>query len=89
MSHYRSPRVRAILRDVKQLEESLPIHPDSSVFVRQVCTCTHAYVYNYLFMYIYMYTCVYIVHPLFQSSINTFINCTINMFVQRMKKEWI
>ena len=32
----RSPRVRAILRDVKQLQESLPIHPDSSVFVRQV-----------------------------------------------------
>ena len=32
----RSPKVRAILRDMKQMEESLPIHPDSAIFVRQV-----------------------------------------------------
>ena len=33
---YRSPKVKAILRDMKQLQESLPIHPDSAIFVRQV-----------------------------------------------------
>ncbi len=32
----RSPKVRAILRDMKQLQESLPLHPDSAIFVRQV-----------------------------------------------------
>ena len=32
----RSPKVKAIMRDMKQLEESLPIHPDSAIFVRQV-----------------------------------------------------
>ena len=31
-----SPKVKAIMRDMKQLEESLPIHPDSAIFVRQV-----------------------------------------------------
>ena len=33
---FRSPKVKAILRDMKQLQESLPIHPDSAIFVRQV-----------------------------------------------------
>ena len=32
----RSPKVRAILRDMKQMEESLPVHPDSAIFIRQV-----------------------------------------------------
>jgi hypothetical protein len=32
----RSPKVKAIMRDMKQLEESLPIHPDSAIFLRQV-----------------------------------------------------
>ena len=32
----RSPKVKAILRDMRQMEESLPIHPDSAIFVRQV-----------------------------------------------------
>ena len=31
-----SPKVKAIMRDMKQLQESLPIHPDSAIFVRQV-----------------------------------------------------
>ena len=31
-----SPKVKAIMRDMKQLEESLPIHPDPAIFVRQV-----------------------------------------------------
>ena len=35
----RSPKVRAILRDMKQLQESLPLHPDSAIFVRQVSGC--------------------------------------------------
>ena len=35
----RSPKVRAILRDMKLLEESLPVHPDSAIFVRQVRPC--------------------------------------------------
>lgn len=38
-SFIRSPRLKAILRDVKLLEESLPVHPDSAIFVRQVCHC--------------------------------------------------
>jgi len=37
----RSPKVRAIIRDMKQMEESLPIHPDSAIFVRQVYTCMY------------------------------------------------
>ena len=32
----RSPKVKAIMRDMRQLEESLPIHPDSAIFLRQV-----------------------------------------------------
>ena len=32
----RSPKVKAILRDMKQLQESLPIHSDSAILVRQV-----------------------------------------------------
>ena len=32
----RSPMVKAVLRDMKQLQEAVLIHPDSSVFVRQV-----------------------------------------------------
>ena len=32
----RSPKVKAIMREMKQLEEALPIHPDSAIFVRQV-----------------------------------------------------
>ncbi len=32
----RSPMIKAILRDMKQLQESDLIHPDSAVFVRQV-----------------------------------------------------
>lgn len=31
----RSPRVRAILRDMKQLQDSLPVHPDAAIFIRQ------------------------------------------------------
>lgn len=34
----RSPMVRAVLRDMKQLQESNLIHPDSAIFVRQVRT---------------------------------------------------
>lgn len=34
----RSPKVRAILRDMKQMDESLPVHPDSAIYVRQVRT---------------------------------------------------
>ena len=88
MSHYRSPRVRAILRDVKQLEESLPIHPDSSVFVRQVYTCTHTCTCTYVYNYLFPYMCIYC-SSIVPVTINTFIHCTINLFVQRMKKEWI
>ena len=39
----RSPRVRAILRDMKQLQDSLPVHPDAAIFIRQVrpaCCCS-------------------------------------------------
>lgn len=32
----RSPMVRAILRDMRQLQEASLIHPDSAIFVRQV-----------------------------------------------------
>ena len=35
----RSPMARAVLRDMKQLQEAHLIHPDSSVFVRQVKRC--------------------------------------------------
>ena len=31
-----SPKLKAIMRDVKQLQDSLMIHPDSAIFVRQV-----------------------------------------------------
>jgi ubiquitin-protein ligase len=31
----RSPKLKAILRDIKQLQESLSLHPDSSIFIRQ------------------------------------------------------
>lgn len=34
----RSPHLLAILRDIKQLQESLSVHPDSSIYVRQVCS---------------------------------------------------
>ena len=33
---YRSVKVKAIMREMKQLEESLPVHPDSAIFLRQV-----------------------------------------------------
>lgn len=32
----RSPMVSAVLRDMKQLQESNLVHPDSAIFVRQV-----------------------------------------------------
>jgi len=35
MLNPRSPKVKAILRDMKQLQESLPIHSDSAILVRQ------------------------------------------------------
>ena len=31
--------MKAILRDMKQLQDSLPIHPDSAILVRQVTHC--------------------------------------------------
>ena len=36
LSPSRSPKVKAILRDMKQLQEALPIHPNSAILVRQV-----------------------------------------------------
>ena len=32
----RSPMVRAVLRDMKQLQEASVVHPDSAIFIRQV-----------------------------------------------------
>ena len=32
----RSPMAKAVLRDMKQLQESILVHPDSAIFVRQV-----------------------------------------------------
>ncbi len=32
----RSPMVRAVLRDMRQLQEASLVHPDSAIFVRQV-----------------------------------------------------
>lgn len=33
---FSSVKVKAIMREMKQLEESLPVHPDSAIFFRQV-----------------------------------------------------
>ena len=39
---FRSVKVKAVMREMKQLEESLPVHPDSAIFLRQVnFTNTH------------------------------------------------
>lgn len=32
----RSPMVKAVLRDMKQLQDASVVHPDSAIFVRQV-----------------------------------------------------
>ena len=40
----RSPKVKAIMREMRQLEESLPIHPDSAIFLRQVERATYMYI---------------------------------------------
>jgi hypothetical protein len=32
----RSPMVRTVMRDMRQLQEASLVHPDSSIFVRQV-----------------------------------------------------
>ena len=44
----RSPKVKAILRDMKQLEESAPIHPDSTIFIRQVSESVVVFVHKYI-----------------------------------------
>ena len=36
LSMSRSVKLKAIMREMKQLEESLPIHPHSAIFLRQV-----------------------------------------------------
>ena len=39
----RSPMVRAVLRDMRQLQEANLVHPDSAIFVRQVCLTLYSY----------------------------------------------
>ena len=34
--HFRSCKVKALMKESAWLEEHLPVHPDASIFVRQV-----------------------------------------------------
>ena len=43
----RSVKVKAIMREMKQLEESLPVHPDSAIFLRQVHYITHTHTHTH------------------------------------------
>lgn len=43
----RSPLVRAVLRDMGQLQEASVVHPDSAIFIRQVCVAILVMVVTY------------------------------------------
>ena len=43
----RSPMVRAVLRDMRQLQEANLIHPDSAVFVRQASVVFYLMIFTY------------------------------------------